>query len=306
MASDYRKVEVMMATYNGAKYVGRQLDSILHQEGVEVHITVRDDGSSDNTMEVLRHYEESYPHRIKVYEGENTGCTRCFLLLLDLAENADFYAFSDQDDIWDSNKLSVALSNICNRSRVLYTSNLRICSEELEEMGRSSFSKEYLSIGSEFARHRYAGCTYVFDKEMKDIVSCFSNLNLPAGRMPSHDSLIARCAFACGDVLLDEESHISHIRYAGSVTAGGNGMVKRLKTEWKSFWSDSVASTTAQLILDTLSDSIGDDKKCFIGRIASYKRSLKSWVGLLFAGDLDCGIPVCNMICRMKILLRRY
>ena len=105
MVGSCKCVEILMATYNGAQYVGRQIDSIINQKGVDVHITIRDDGSKDNTPEVLHSYEKLYPSQIKVILGENIGHRRCFLTLLSLATKADYYAFSDQDDIWEEEKL---------------------------------------------------------------------------------------------------------------------------------------------------------------------------------------------------------
>ena len=65
-----------MSTYNGVKYVGRQIDTILGQQNVTVHITIRDDGSSDGTFEVLKQIESNNPTRIKIIKGQNIGYKR--------------------------------------------------------------------------------------------------------------------------------------------------------------------------------------------------------------------------------------
>ena len=306
MVGGCKSVEVLMATYNGAQYVGRQIDSIISQKNVDVHITIRDDGSKDNTPEVLRSYEKLYPNQIKVVIGENIGHRRCFLTLLSLASKADYYAFSDQDDIWEKEKLQKAIELIGNNKNVLYTSNLNIVNSDLKELGKTNFSPLHSSIYSEFTRHRFAGCTYVFDQYLMDIVLQFSSLNLPNGIMPGHDALIGRCAYACGTVLLDENSYIKHIRYATSVTAGGNGFIKRIKTEWKNITTQSITSHTASLILNTIPEHINPEYIGFLNKVATYKNSFFAWVKLLFNRQLKCGIFVCDIACKLKILFRTF
>lgn len=301
-----RNIEILMSTYNGARYVGRQIDSILNQKNVDVHITIRDDGSQDDTVSVLRQYENEYPRQIKIYVGENIGHKRSFLMLLSLAIDADYYAFSDQDDIWEDNKLESALYLIENKDTILYVSNLAIYNANLEILDKTSFSQQHSSIYSAFTRHRYAGCTYVFDRNLMRIVSVFSKLNLPSNKMPSHDSLVCRCAYACGDVVVDENSYIKHIRYVDSVTAGGNGFLKRLKLEWNGLKSASITSNTALLILDNVHDYIRKENIAFLQEVAFYKRSLYNWFVLLTDSKMRCGIPVCDLKCKLEVLIRRY
>lgn len=305
MDTGYRTVEVLMSTYNGEINVGRQLESVLSQTGVQVHVTIRDDGSTDGTVALLRAYEEKYPSRITVHEGLNVGYKHSFLNLLDLAESADFYAFSDQDDVWEHNKLDAAISMIGSRSRVLYVSNLDIYNPHMEKLSSTTLSQKSSSIYSEFTRHRYAGCTYVFDRKLKESVSIFSHLDIPDESMPSHDSLIARCAYSCGEVVVDENAYIRHIRYPSSVTAGGNGLMKRLKLEWKILVTPSVASRTASLILEKLPD-IHVEARMFLEKVASYRKSWKKWLQLLSDNRLKTGVWQCDILCRLKILIRTY
>lgn len=306
MVGSYNNVEVLMATYNGAKYVGRQIDSILMQKNVNVHITIRDDGSTDNTIDIIRKYEIDYPTKVTVITGKNIGHRRCFLTLLSLASKADFYAFSDQDDIWQEDKLYKAIEVIGDKKTVLYTSNLDIVDSQLNVLGKTNFSTTNSSIYSEFTRHRYAGCTFVFDQCLMDIVLRFSSLNLPNDIMPGHDALICRCAYACGVVLLDENTYINHIRYSTSVTAGGNGIIKRIKTEWKNLTSRSITSQTAILILNTIPEYIKQENECILKQIATYKNSVGSWIKLLLNRRLKSGILICDLMCKLKILLRTY
>jgi len=96
-----------MSTYNGEKYLEEQINRILAKTDVDFRLLVRDDNSSDGTVAILRRYE-NHP-RFQWYGGENLGCAKSFMDLLYSAPDADFYAFSDQDDIWYPNKISSAI-----------------------------------------------------------------------------------------------------------------------------------------------------------------------------------------------------
>ena len=99
-----KKITVVMSAYNGSKYIEAQLDSIFQQVGVKVQCYVRDDGSTDDTLQVLKKYASTSGELI-ICEGENVGWERSFLLALKDAPQADYYAFADQDDIWFEDKL---------------------------------------------------------------------------------------------------------------------------------------------------------------------------------------------------------
>ena len=85
-----KKVAVIMSTYNGEKFVSEQLDSILNQTYSNIEIVVRDDGSKDNTVNIIKEYQKKY-NNIKLYEGENIGFIKSFFELLKLTES-DYYA----------------------------------------------------------------------------------------------------------------------------------------------------------------------------------------------------------------------
>ena len=109
------KLQILMSTYNGEKYLDAQLDSLLAQtlcekEGWEVEILVRDDGSKDRTCEILQAYADK-DTRIRYIKEENTGVIESFFRLLDnSAKDADYLAFCDQDDVWMPEKMERAVT----------------------------------------------------------------------------------------------------------------------------------------------------------------------------------------------------
>ena len=104
-------INVLMSCYNGEKYFDEQIASILNQKTTrKIELYIRDDGSKDSTKEVLRKYE-AYEN-IHINLAENTGVVKSFIDLLSYCEEADYYAFADQDDIWFEDKLEKAMNGI--------------------------------------------------------------------------------------------------------------------------------------------------------------------------------------------------
>lgn len=304
-----KRVEVLMSTYNGEKYVERQIDSILAQENVDIHITVRDDGSKDNTCFVIKAMASKNPGKISLFEGENYGYRKSFLTLLSLAEEADYYAFSDQDDVWMPRKICIAIDYLAQESNAikLYTSNLIIVDENLNYIGKTKFSKLFSSLKSDFSRHRFAGCTYVFSHCLKDLAERINTFNLAKDEYPDHDFFLSACAYSCGKVVLDENAYINHVRLSSSVTSGGNGILKRISVEYKTlFFKKNHKHFMACLLLDKYKKDISSESIPFLEAVKRYKKSLKDKYKLIFQPDFTCGIKICDIKRNLKILMSNY
>ena len=304
-----KRVEVLMSTYNGEKYVKNQIDSILAQENVYIHITIRDDGSKDNTCSVIKEIESKNPNKISFFEGENYGYRKSFLTLLSLAKDADYYAFSDQDDVWMPNKICVAVEQLEQESNVmkLYTSNLIIVDENLNYKGKTKFSKSYSSLKSDFSRHRFAGCTYVFSHQLKEFAERINTFNLTKEEYPDHDFFLSACAYSCGEVILDENAYIYHVRLYSSVTSGGNGILKRIRVEYKTFFfKKNHKYFMACLVLEKYKSEISPESISFLETVRCYRNSLKDKFRLIFQKDFTCGIKICDIKRDLMILMSNY
>ena len=152
---------VVVSTYNGEHFLSAQLDSILAQTGVSVQIYVRDDGSTDGTKEILHRYEAS-DHRVHVEEGENVGVGASFMRgLYAVPKDYDYYAFSDQDDIWMPEKLLRAVHVLQKTGKGLYTSNQMVTDSEGREVGLRFQELPDLRKYSILQQNRVSGCTIV-------------------------------------------------------------------------------------------------------------------------------------------------
>ena len=186
------KILIVLASYNGAKYIKEQIDSILNQESVFIDIMVFDDCSTDTTIEVLKSYSAN--NNVKVYKREKgTGnAPRNFFdaiqsLSEELVNSYDFVAFSDQDDIWYPNKIFEACKMLKNEQSSLYFSNLNLWDE----------STNYKSIiKKDFSQKEYdflfeggsAGCTYVFTNDFcLSLKNVLKTTNYYEWKFLSHD-----------------------------------------------------------------------------------------------------------------------
>lgn len=108
------KIDVLIATYNGEKYLEKQINSILLQTYSNINILIRDDGSKDNTCKILNNLEKK-DNRIKVIRDNlgNLGFVKNFEELLKNS-NSNYVMFSDQDDVWHSNKIEISYNAIKN------------------------------------------------------------------------------------------------------------------------------------------------------------------------------------------------
>ena len=98
-------IAILMATYNGERYLCEQIDSILSQTCDMWHLYIHDDGSSDNTVEILHDYADRHPEQITVLDYPTQGgALQNFMSLLERVD-AGYYMFSDQDDVWHHDKV---------------------------------------------------------------------------------------------------------------------------------------------------------------------------------------------------------
>lgn len=228
-----KSVQVVMSTYNGEKYLKEQIDSILSQEGVYVRLYIRDDGSSDRTTDILASYQEH--ENVKIEKGNNLGFAKSFLTALDECDEADYYAFSDQDDVWEKDKLSTAIEILEEESQstpLLYCSALQRVDENLNPLHVQSYHGLRINLPSMLTRGRLAGCTFVFNNTLRNLVKNSSQIEMHA----SHDSWVLLACLACGgNVFFDKKPHILFRRYNTNTSIDGGKLKSRLKYEFRYF-----------------------------------------------------------------------
>ena len=167
-----KTIDILMATYNGEKYLEEQIDSILGQTYKNIRLIISDDCSTDNTKNILKKYQEKENIEI-YYQKENLGYVKNFEFLLQKVEN-EIYMLSDQDDVWMSNKVEDTLKKLEEDNADLVFTDLEIVDENLNTIDKSfnrkmdKFRKIEKTLGKksfEYLYNNITGCTIMSKKE---------------------------------------------------------------------------------------------------------------------------------------------
>ena len=225
---DEKKVAILISTYNGEKYIEEQLNSILNQSYKNIEIYVRDDGSKDNTTNILKKYEAE--GKIKLKLGDNIGFSKSFLELLSYPEDASYYAFCDQDDVWMKEKIERAVLNIEKKDQkkpILYASNYLCYNSKMEYLRDSGYKKNkktafYKSIIECIA----PGMTMCINDVAKEILIKYYPKNIFF-----HDWWVCLICSGLGEVIYDSKPSVKYRIHDSNVTVSKQGLIKDLKVK---------------------------------------------------------------------------
>jgi len=213
-------VSIIVATYNGAKYIEAQMDSLIAQTYPNTEIIVVDDRSTDNTLEILEGYARRYNH-VQVHQNPvNLGYIKNFEKGITLAKG-DFLSFSDQDDIWKPEKTTVLMENIGNHPMII--SDSEIVTEDLQKKWNHSDLKELQSFNNclVFATDNcVAGHALIMRKEIALAAMPFPN-------MP-HDLWLGFFTTLHGTIKYYDEAFVKWRQHGNNVTGKHTGTKLRL------------------------------------------------------------------------------
>ena len=197
-------IEIVLATYNGEHYIAEQLDSILQQSYQEFQILVRDDGSTDNTVEILKSYIRRYPEKIRLFTSKERagGPAQNFFQLMQ-STTANYVMFSDQDDVWFPKKIEVMYKTMLQLEKengkelpILVFSDYRIVDEQLQDMDFDSRNNQIfayrLDLNYLLVQNYVTGCTAMINKELYQRVGLYDKA------IQMHDWWVALIASAMG------------------------------------------------------------------------------------------------------------
>lgn len=298
-----KKVTILLSTYNGEKYIHEQLDSIFSQQEVDVHIVVRDDGSSDATRSILSRYEDR--DNITILYETNCGAEKSFdkLCYYALANTySDYYAFCDQDDVWDNIKLIRAidiLDKFSSKDPNLYFSNLKRVDEALNPIGLFYQTDEVFTNKEKALLQVFTyGCTCVFNRVA---------LNYYCGIENSiyHDNWIYILCAYLGNVYYDNNAYINYRQHcnnlSGQKTSGFSLFAYRIKRLFKGNLGHNFEQM-AQQLLQYKKEIVPDDLK-LIEHVANYRKSFKSKCYLLFSPKYQTGNRFKDLCIKFRILI---
>ena len=281
------RVQVLMSTFNGTKYLPMQLESLQEQEDVDVSILIRDDGSTDGTLSYLQGYCQEHANT-SFYTGENMKPARSFLNLISVSHDEEYFALCDQDDVWDSDKISVAITKMQGFPAdvpVLYYSNLRIVDQDLNFI-RNSHDRILVQKNkySSLCEPLPTGCTMVFNKALRDLVK-----EKTPDYCSMHDSWIYMICQFFGVSIYDEIPHISYRQH-------GNNVIGAYTRKNLRFYVDKLKRMfdrnlqpryhNAISFLECYGDKLIPEDYEKVWEVAHYKDSFSNRMKLLFDGDI--------------------
>lgn len=224
------KIAILLCTYNGAEYLAEQLDSIEAQSWENIDVWASDDGSSDNTMGILYKYQENWRKgRFEVKQGPRKGFQENFLSLVCNSNiTADFYAFSDQDDVWESDKLARAFDCLKERTELpaLYCSRTALIAECGKSLNRMSplFSRPP-SFTNALVQNIAGGNTMVMNKKAHTLLCTVGKQNIV-----SHDWWVYLLITGAGGyIYYDSVPSIQYRQHSDNEIGANVGLLAKLK-----------------------------------------------------------------------------
>lgn len=268
-----KSVLVLLSTYNGAKYLQEQIDSVLNQEGVEVVLLIRDDSSTDNTLEIIKLNKQNHDN-IFFITGPNCKSAASFMELVFEANKSysdfDYFAFCDQDDVWCKDKLISAVDKLSHgKDNVpsLYIGAYQMVDLSLNRI-ETHINAPMLDVQSAIASNAATGCTMVFNKQL---------LSLIAAKKPKdfimHDYWVYMvCLVSGGHVVYDPVPHILYRQHGHNVIGGlGDTFCKRWVTRIRKVfcYGDRFKSKMAFQLLSCYSDLMTPTDRIFLKYVAT-------------------------------------
>ncbi len=258
-------VTILLAVYNGEKYLARQLDSVLGGGFKNFNILIRDDGSTDNSLKIAEEYADRYS-QITVLQGEPTGSAcRNFFELIKAADD-DYVMFCDQDDYWLPDKIQKTFEKMLKtengdkQTPVLIHTDLSVADAELNIIAPSFFkfqaiSPERSALNNLLVQNNVTGCTVMINRGLLNLAK-----NVPDS-CAMHDWWLALLAAAFGKTdYLDEPTMLycqhGDNQVGAKKATGTEFIVRKIKTRKQTAANYRAAFAQANELLRLYGDKL--------------------------------------------------
>lgn len=243
------KIGIVLATYNGEKYLAQMLDSLVAQTRQADFIVAVDDGSKDNTPAILKSYENRLPLQVTILE-KNSGHRAAFSKALELAQpqlsDSDLIALADQDDIWLPQKLELLEKEIQDNALVFGDAQVVDADGKIMAESWRSYSKieKKISMEQQIAGiNNVTGCLSLFRAALLKTI-----LPIPEG-VTVHDRWIAMIADRQGGIAAIDAPVVQY-RIHGNNAVGGVAAPSMSKTlEIQIQWIQTILDNAGKLLL---------------------------------------------------------
>jgi len=255
-------ITILMAAYNGERYIAEQIESILSQSETDWKLVIQDDCSVDDTAKIAQKYAEKYPSKINFRERENpSGSAKNNFSSMLCYSNSEYMMTCDQDDIWMPNKIEVTLKKMHELEKkfgkdkpLLVHTDLKVVDEKLNVIAVSMFRRQNLSsirdgFNNLLVQNIVTGCTMMVNQAFQDVVQ-----EVPEEAI-MHDWWFALIAAAFGEIGFVNEPTLLYRQHNNNEVGAKNArsIVYNLKRLLKNKQSKSVllhTYTQAKIFLD--------------------------------------------------------
>ena len=224
-------VTILMCTFNGERFLAEQLASLEWQTFTDWRLIVSDDGSTDGTLAILEAFRSAYPPgRVEIISGPRAGAPANFLFLADRRHPVtDYYAFCDQDDVWETDKLARAVAILEKAPRdlpALYGSRTSLIDAEGRAIGLSPLFPRAPTFRSALVQSIAGGNTMVFNRAARDLLAyCGPDVDIP-----SHDWWLYQVTSACnGLVYYDPIPSVRYRQHERNIIGSNMGLLAGLR-----------------------------------------------------------------------------
>lgn len=305
--TEIKKVAILLSTFNGSRYLTEQLDSLFEQKSVNIHLIVRDDGSQDDTINILHEYKSRFPTSITLIQGVNIGWKESFFWLVHFAsehfKDFEYFAFCDQDDIWLPFKLKIAIDKL---SLMLLNKPRLYCSDQLfykndQNYGIVPSPKVKPTYKSCLVKNMAVGCTVVFDRQLLELM----NISKPNIAVP-HDYWAYIIAVMCGNVYIDDNAYILYRQHENNQIGFNKNFFKRWSLRIKNLpymFIEHTYEYGAKEIQRVLGTYLSQEAKNAVEKFAKYRHPFVNRIRLIMDKGYTRGNIYKDFWLHIKILL---
>ena len=297
-------ISVLLASYNGEKYIAEQLESLLRQTNQDFKVYINDDCSTDSTYGIIMDYSDRYPSKFAISQNKtNSGGAKFNFMNMMIKHNDDCVMLCDQDDVWLPDKIEITLAKMKEmesaygaETPLLVHSDLRVVDEKLETVSpsfRIAMNANYhnTSLRHQIIQNTLTGCTAMYNRALADLIT-----ETPPF-MVMHDWWLMLTAAALGKIAPIESQTVLYRQHGNNEIGAGDVRTFRYKLNKLLHYQDMKRALNdtylqAQSLLEVFGDLLSEEQKAFLVayRDVPNHGKISRWIKVCRLGVLKHGV----------------